>query len=185
MQANTDNYQKGVRDYLTSISIPEDEAPMPPLAEEESFYVNNSAPDVNASSTPDYLSMSPKSGVVKYNSSKADYFRPDSPTITKNLDTSPKNKKNVNKKPELPEEIPMLSHNQNGLPSVNDVDVEAQHSYTDMSYPSQNNNEDDPEYTNVFATTENYVNIPVKSDKNSTIVNPSYITFKSARNHDH
>ncbi|KAG5675895.1 hypothetical protein PVAND_005755 [Polypedilum vanderplanki] len=48
------------------------------------------------------LSMSPKSGVVKYN------LRPDSPTIAKNLDTSPKNKKNVNKKPELPEEIPML-----------------------------------------------------------------------------
>ncbi|KAL7045402.1 hypothetical protein ACKWTF_002226 [Chironomus riparius] len=183
MQANTDNYKKGVRDYLTSLSIPEEEAPIPPLAEEENFYVNNSVPDVNAPSTPDYLSMSPKSGVVKFNSNKNDYLRPDSPTITKNLDTSPKNKKNLNKNAELPEEIPMLSHNQNGLLSVEDTDVEAQNSYTDMKFPSVKNPQD-PEYKNIFATNENYVNIPA-TNKNSSIANPSYITFQSVKERNH
>lgn len=177
LQANVENYQKGNRDYLTSISIPDGEAPFPPLAEEESFYVNNSAPDINAPSIPDYLSMSPKSGVVKYNNSKNDCLRPDSPTITKNLDTSPKNKKNVNKKPELPEEIPMLSQNKNGFSD----DVEAQNSsYTDMNHPPKTNTGMEPEYTNIFAN-DNYVNIP-NTDKNSSIANPSYITFKSAKN---
>ncbi|XP_070496401.1 vascular endothelial growth factor receptor kdr-like isoform X5 [Chironomus tepperi] len=184
MQANMDNYKKGVRDYLTSISIPEEEAPTPPLAQEENFYVNNSAPDVNAPSTPDYLSMSPKSGVVKFNSNKTDYLRPDSPTITKNLDTSPKNKKNVNNKAELPEEIPMLSHNQNELSSVDDTDVEAQNSYTDMKFSSQKNIQEDPEYKNIFATNENYVNIPA-TNKNSSIANPSYITFQSLKERNH
>jgi len=179
MQANMDNYKKGVRDYLTSLSIPEEEAPIPPLAEEENFYVNNSAPDINTSSTPDYLSMSPKSGVVKFNSNKTDYHRPDSPTITKNLDTSPKNKKNVNKKAELPEEIPMLPHNQNGLLLADDV--EAQNSYTDMKFSSQ---KEDPEYKNIFATNENYVNIPA-TNKNSSIANPSYITFQSVKERNH
>lgn len=179
-----DNYQKGVRDYLTSLSIPDGEAPVPPLAEEESFYVNNSAPDINAPSTPDYLSMSPKSGVVKYNSNKGDYIRPDSPTITKNLDTSPKNKKNVNKKPELPEEIPMLQHNQNGLSSTDDADTGAQNTYTDMNLSSNNNNQTDPEYKNIFATNENYVNIPA-TNKNSSIANPSYITFNKAKDHNY
>lgn len=184
MQTNMDNYRKGVRDYLTSLSIPEEEAPIPPLAQEESFYVNNSAPDVNAPSTPDYLSMSPKSGVVKFNSNKTDYVRPDSPTIRKNLDTSPKNKKNVNKNSELPEEIPMLSHNRNGLSSLEDTDVEAQNTYTDMNVSSQKNPQEDPEYKNIFASNENYVNIPA-TNKNSSIANPSYITFQSVKERNH
>lgn len=193
LQANTKNYESGVPDYLTQLSIPDGEAPLPPLAEEEAFNVNNSITDVP--STPDYLSMSPKSGVVKYNMQKAaEYLRPDSPTIAKNLDTSPKNKKNVNKKPEIPEEIPMLAHNQNGLP-IHDSDEEQTNStYTDMSRRrnssgrkkrqapqppgTQQTPSSDPEYKNIFASDENYVNVPA-INKNASVANPAYITFQS------
>lgn len=168
LAANVNNYKSNGRDYLTSLSIPEEDAPKPPMAQEESFYINNSAPDINTSG---YLAMSPKSGKVKYH--------PDSPTITKNLDSSPKHKKNVNKKAEIPEEIPMLlkPFNQNGLPIVNgDSDEELnQNSYTDNNYydSSQKDEEDgvQPEYKNVFASNENYVNVPTT---NKSITNPSY-----------
>lgn len=173
--ANTNAYHQGTRDYLTSLSIPEEDAPKPPIAEEESFYINNSAPDVN-NSKPSYLAMSPKSGIVKY--------RPDSPTIAKNLDTSPKNKKNVNKKPELPEEVPMLLQlgNQNGLPAQEYSDEEPHNSYTEMSFTNGSkegyDEEDAPEYKNVFATNDNYVNVPAT---NKSIENPSYTSIKFNR----
>ncbi|KAG5675894.1 hypothetical protein PVAND_005754 [Polypedilum vanderplanki] len=186
MQANTKSYESGVPDYLTQMSIPEGEAPKPPLAQEEMFSIDNST--TNVPSTPDYLSMSPKSGVVKYN------LRPDSPTIAKNLDTSPKNKKNVNKKPELPEEIPMLAYNQNGLP-IHDSDEEQVNTYTDMKIrrnssgrkkrqapqppvAASTNQNSDPEYKNIFAPSDNYVNVPAVN-KNASVANPAYITFQS------
>lgn len=180
LTANINNYQ-GTRDYLTSLSIPEEDAPKPPIAQEESFYINNSAPnvnDVNDLEKPGYLAMSPKSGTVKY--------RPDSPTISKNLDTSPKNKKNVNKRPELPEEIPMLSHNENGLATQEYSDEEPQNSYTEMSFTNGSKENDDtdvnveegPEYKNVFASNDNYVNVPAA---NKSITNPSYTSIKFNR----
>jgi hypothetical protein len=191
LQANSKHYESGVPDYLTQLSIPDEEAPRPPLAQEEMFSVDNSTNDVP--STADYLSMSPKSGVVKYNMQKAaEYLRPDSPTIAKNLDTSPKNKKNVNKRPELPEEIPMLAHNQNGLP-LNDSDEEPVNTYTDMNFrrnssgkkkrqapqpPVATSATSDPEYKNIFAPSENYVNVS-GIDKNASVANPAYITFQS------
>lgn len=146
------------------------------MAQEESFYINNSAPDVN-DSKPSYLAMSPKSGTVKYH--------PDSPTLIKNLDTSPKNKKNVNKKPELPEEIPMLLKmgSQNGLPVQEYSDEEPHNSYTEMSFTngSKENGEDEeelPEYKNIFASNDNYVNVPTN---NKSITNPSYTSIKFNR----
>ena len=173
LTANTTNFERGTRDYLTSLSIPEEEAPKPPMAEEESFYINNSAPDVTDNSRPGYLAMSPKSGII---------FRSDSPTITKNLNTSPKNKKNVNKKPELPEEIPMLMHNQNGLPTQEYSDEEPQNSYTEMSFTNGSKEkleeEQLPEYKNVFANNDNYVNVPAA---NKAIANPSYTSIQFNR----
>lgn len=172
LAANINNYKQGTRDYLTTLSIPEEEAPKPPIAEEESFYINNSVPDVN-DTKPSYLAMSPKSGTVKYN-------RPDSPTIAKNLDTSPKNKKNVNKKPELPEEIPMLMHNQNGVTTQEYSDEEPHNSYTEMSFNGSKekgmDQQEGPEYKNVFAMdNENYINVPVV---NKSITNPAYTSVK-------
>lgn len=185
--ANVNNYQTGRPDYLTHLSCPTSEAPRPPLAQEENFYVNSSIDPKNPPSTPDYLSMSPKSLTVRYNSGAAahqsDYIRPDSPTITKNLDTSPRNRvKYPNKKPELPEEIPMLKRNENGALVHAESDEELQqqqnpNGYTEMSFSNGRSQEQpattsDAEYTNVF-NPENYVNVPA----NKAVVNPSYITF--------
>jgi hypothetical protein len=182
LQANINAYNNGVqRDYLTSISIPEEDAPKPPLAQEENFFVNENSNENSAPSNTDYLSMSPKSGIVKYNNAVKNnhYLRPESPTIQKNLNTSPKNKKNVNKTPELPEEVPMLSSSFNtvGLPSYHDSSLD--NAYTDMNDPYQQNKENsyDSLYKNVFAPSENYVNIPSDAEKQSTVTNPSYITF--------
>lgn len=183
MKANEDNYQTGRPDYLSQLSCPVAEAPRPPLAQEENFYVNSTIDPKNPPSTPDYLSMSPKSGTVRYNSGAAaarqsDYIRPDSPTTTKNLDTSPRNRaKYPNKKPELPEEIPMLRKTENGALTAHDSDEEQPQSpsgYTEMSFSNGQPQPvtSDSEYTNVF-NPDNYVNIPA----NKAVVNPTYITF--------
>lgn len=188
MIANESNYQTGRPDYLTQLSCPAAEAPRPPLAEEEIFYVNNSVDPNNPPTSADYLSMSPKSGTVRYNSNsahKSDYIRPDSPTITKNLDTSPKNKaKHPNKKPELPEEIPMLQRNENGGLVHPDSDDEQQNSngYTEMSFSNgqPQPTSSDSEYKNVVNSGDNksnYVNVP--SNPGKSVVNPSYITFNT------
>lgn len=127
--------------------------------------------------------MSPKSGTVRYNTnvaSKSDYVRPDSPTIAKNLDTSPKNKaKHPNKKPELPEEIPMLLRNENGALVHPDSDEEPQNGYTEMSFSNGRSQPvtSDAEYKNVFDSSDNYVNVPPNPAK--AIANPSYVTFNT------
>lgn len=187
MIANVSNYQTGRPDYLIQLSCPDSEAPKPPLAQEENFYVNSIIDPKNPPSTPDYLSMSPKSGTVRYNSGAAahqsDYIRPNSPTITKNLDTSPRNrvKYPTTKKPELPEEIPMLKRNENGTLEHADSDEELQQQqnpagYTEMSFSNGRSQEQpatsDSDYTNVFSP-DNYVNVPA----NKAVVNPTYITF--------
>lgn len=179
MMANVENYETGRPDYLTQLSCPTNEAPKPPLAQEENFYVNNS---VDANHPPsDYLSMSPKSGTVRYNSNLAntsDYVRPDSPTIAKNLDSSPKNKaKYASKNPELPEEIPMLRRN-NGALADSDEEMQNPNGYTEMSFSNGRSKEvvQDPEYKNVFEASENYVNVP---NPGKAIANPSYITFNN------
>lgn len=174
MTANITNYETGRPDYLTQLSCPVSEAPMPPLAEEENFYVNNSVEMQKSPSAQDYLSMSPKSGTVRYNSNlaphKSDYIRPDSPTIAKNLDSSPKNKsKHPNKKPALPEEIPMLKRNENGADSD-----EEQNGYTEMSF-SNGQTKPITSDAEVFNPSDNYVNVPSAK----SIANPSYITFNT------
>lgn len=182
MLANVNNYQTGRPDYLSQLSCPTSDAPRPPLAQEENFYVNNSANPRNPAQ-PEYLSMSPKSGKVQYNpnvASKSDYVRPNSPTIAKNLDTSPKNKsKHPNKKATLPEEIPMLQRSENGPMGHADSDEEPQNGYTEMSFSNGHAKEAtaDPEYKNVFDNSDNYVNVP--SDPGKAIANPSYITFNT------
>jgi hypothetical protein len=186
MMANVNNYETGRPDYLTQLSCPISEAPRPPLAQEENFYVNNIIDPKKPPSTPDYLSMSPKSGIVRYNTGAAhqssDYVRPESPTITKNLDTSPRNRvKYPNKKPELPEEIPMLKRNENGALEHADSDEEqpqlSPSGYTEMSFSNGKSQEQvDAEYTNVFSP-ENYVNVPANKAVVNPVVNPSYITF--------
>lgn len=183
--ANENNYQTGRPDYLTQLSCPTNEAPKPPLAQEENFYVNSISDPKNPPSTPQYLSMSPKSGVVRYNSggaSKSDYIRPESPTITKNLDTSPKNRaKQPNKKPELPEEIPMLSRNEYGaiVHADSDEEIQSPNAYTEMSFSNGRSPPaaSDAEYKNVFNSSDNYVNVSANPSK--AIANPSYITFKT------
>jgi hypothetical protein len=182
MKANEDNYQTGRPDYLSQLSCPTSEAPKPPLAQEENFYVNSTIDPKKAPLSPEYLSMSPKSGTVRYNSARtSDYVRPDSPTITKNLDTSPRNRaKYPNKKPEMPEEIPMLRKNENGT-VAHDSDEEApqnSNGYTEMSFSNgrPETSETDAEYTNVF-NPDNYVNIPA----NKAVVNPTYVTFDNER----
>lgn len=177
MKANEDNYETGRPDYLSQLSCPTSEAPKPPLAQEENFYVNSSIDPKNPPLSPEYLSMSPKSGTVRYNSGagrQSDYVRPDSPTITKNLDTSPRNRaKYPNKKPELPEEIPMLRKNENGTVAHDSDEEQPQNGYTEMSFSNgRQPATSEAEYTNVF-NPDNYVNIPA----NKSIVNPSYITF--------
>lgn len=129
--------------------------------------------------------MSPQKGTVMY--------RSDSPTIRKNLDTSPKQKKNTNKKTELPEEIPMLLHlhNRNGLPTTTtrDSDEEQQNTFIDnettnnfINGNKNNNNKpvqhgEDELYKNVFSSSDNnYVNVPNKS-----IANPSYTSINFQR----
>lgn len=185
--ANVNEYQTGRPDYLSQFSVPEYEAPKPPLASEENFYVNNSIEPNNPPATGDYLSMSPKSGAVRYNPNsahKSDYIRPDSPTITKNLDTSPKNRaKHPNKKPELPEEIPMLLRNENGA-LVQHPDSDDDHhpnGYTEMSFSNGQSKPvatSDAEYKNIFDSSDNYVNAPANK---SIVNNPSYITFNKER----
>lgn len=190
MMANMNNYETGRPDYLTQLSCPTSEAPKPPLAQEENFYVNNSIDPNNPASTPNYLSMSPKSGVVRYNLGAAhnsDYIRPDSPTITRNLDSSPKNRaKNLNNKPELPEEIPMLMRNENGAvvhhADSDEEQPQSPNAYTEMSFSNGRSQPDshtsDAEYKNVFSSSDNYVNVPAQPP-GKAIVNPSYITFKT------
>lgn len=181
MVANVENYQTGRPDYLTQLSCPVNEAPKPPLAQEENFYVNNS---IDAQQQPsDYLSMSPKSGTVRYNSNVAnasDYVRPDSPTIAKNLDSSPKNKvKYPSKNPALPEEIPMLRRDNNGTLADSDEETQNPNGYTEMSFSNGRSKEvvQDPEYKNVFeAGDNNYVNV---TNPGKAIANPSYITFNN------
>lgn len=177
LTTNITNYETGRPDYLTQLSCPSSEAPMPPLAQEENFYVNNSAEIKNSPSAQDYLSMSPKSGTVRYNTNlapqKSDH--PDSPTTAKNLDFSPKNKsRNTNKRPELPEEIPMLKRNENGVLVPADSD---DNGYTEMSFTDGQSNPvtSDAEYKNVFNPNDNYINVPA----GKAVANPSYITFNT------
>lgn len=182
MMANVNNYQTGRPDYLSQLSCPSSEAPKPPLAQEENFYVNNPTDPSNPPSSADYLSMSPKSGTVRYNSSSAhsDYIRPESPTITKNLDPKSSPKKTPNKKPEIPEEIPMLQRNANGA-LVHDSDDEQNNpnGYTEMSFSNGQSKviTSDPEYKNVFDPSDNYVNSPRKS----TVNNPTYLSVVNER----
>jgi hypothetical protein len=187
MIANDNNYQHGRPDYLTQLSAPDSDAPKPPLAQEENFYVNSTIDPNNPPMSPGYLSMSPKSGIVKYNAGsgaqKSDYIRPDSPTITKNLDTSPKNRaKHPNKNPELPEEIPMLRRNENGAITHADSDEEPQNGYTEMSFSNGRSQEPttsvDLEYTNVFNPSDNYVNVPAAANPKA-IANPNYVTLST------
>lgn len=172
------NYETGRPDYLTQLSCPVSEAPMPPLAEEENFYVNNSAEIKTSPSANDYLAMSPKSGTVRYNTNlahKSDYIRPESPTIAKNLDSSPKNKsKHPNKKPALPEEIPMLNRNENGAPAQVDSDEE-QNGYTEMSFSNGQQVANSKPHSPDNPSDINYVNVPAAK----SIANPSYITFNT------
>lgn len=181
LAANLSNAQQGGKDYLTSLSIPEEDAPKPPMALEENFYINNSAPDLKG-----YIAMTPKMGSVLY--------RPDSPTIEKNLDSSPKQKKNMKKKPELPEEFPMLMNlnNQNGLSINIDSDEEPQNNFKesifndrpeiDSNKQRRENEDEEAEYKNVFNSSDNnYVNVPAA---NKSIVNPSYTSINIAKQNE-
>lgn len=171
MIANINNAQQGATDYLSSLYIPEQQAPSPPIAQEENFYINNSASELNKSG---YIAMSPQKGSVMY--------RSDSPTTRKNLDTSPKHKKNKSYKSELPEEIPML-HNQNKLPTPKHTDSDSKlfnehlnnsHENEDLEEKSFTKDEDGSDYKNVFDKNDNnYVNV------SNVTNNPSYssITF--------
>lgn len=185
--ANVSNYKTGRPDYLSQLSCPTNEAPRPPLAEEENFYVNNSVDPNKSPTNADYLSMSPKSGTVRYNTSsaqKSDYIRPDSPTITKNLDPKTSPKKSPNKKAELPEEIPMLQRNENGSLVHADSDDEQNNpnGYTEMSFTNGQSKPttSDPEYKNVFDPSDNYVNSPLNPAR-SAINNPNYLKVINER----
>lgn len=169
-------------DYLTQFSVPEGEAPKPPLAQEENFYVNDPLTNDNIASpsTPNYLAMSPKKGTVRYQPPEQPK-KADSPTLAKNLDSSPKRKFDS----KVPEEIPMLRKDENGVrkTSNDSDDDEPQNGYTEMSFsnphPKPRSRESiDFEYTNVFKPSENYINVPANS---STISNPTYITFKNEK----
>lgn len=184
--ANVSNYQTGRPDYLSQLSCPTSDAPIPPLAQEENFYVNNPV-DNKFSGNADYLSMSPKSGTVRYNSSsaqKSDYVRPDSPTITKNLDPKTSPKRSPIKKPELPEEIPMLQRNANGAIVHADSDDEQNNpnGYTEMSFSNGQSKPltSDAEYKNVFDSSDNYVNAQLNPGK-STVSNPTYLKVVNER----
>jgi hypothetical protein len=182
MTSNLD-YMKTRPDYLSQFSAPVDEAPKPPLAEEENFYVNdpiNGNENLNTNS-PNYLAMSPKSGTVRYQPDQQ-MKKSDSPTLARNLDSSPKRKYDA----KIPEEIPMLRKDENGIKklSTDSDEDELQNGYTEMSFnhpPIQPRSREshDFEYTNVFKPSENYVNVPASS----TISNPSYITFKNEKKH--
>lgn len=184
MTSNSD-YLKSRPDYLSQFSVPVSDAPKPPLAEEENFYVNE--PNSNNSSvlpiTPSYLAMSPKSGTVRYHT---DQLQPpeeivkdeNSPTLARNLDSSPKRK--YESKITIPEEIPMLRKSRDGNDEV-ESDDDQQNGYTEMSFsnphpkPTQRSHST-TDYINVLKSNTNYVNVPTN---NSTISNPSYITINS------
>lgn len=187
MSSNLD-YLKSRPDYLTQFSAPAAEAPKPPLAEEENFYVNEPMlPENNLPATPSYLAMSPKSGTVRYRTAdqlelpKASSKEDLSPTLARNLDSSPKRK--YESKVPIPEEIPMLRTSRDS----NDVDAgesddDHQNGYTEMSFsnphpkPPRRSVPAASEYINVIKSNENYVNVPTN---NATISNPAYITINT------
>lgn len=154
-------------------------------------FTNSTIENKNTDSPPNYLQMSPKSGTVRYSSgtsgssqnyNPSDYLRPDSPTIAKNLDSSPKHRfKHTNKKQEMPEQIPMLTRN--GA-QANNSDSEPETAPVPNSRKKAN--EDAAvEYTNVMQSNDNYVNVPSniastrfnsKDPKKDAFSNPSYVT---------
>lgn len=185
MSSNLD-YHKSRPDYLTQFSAPEAEAPKPPLAEEENFYVNEPlrAEDFsNLPNSPSYLAMSPKSGTVRYRSDNLELpvvdKEADSPTLARNIDSSPKRK--YESKVPIPEEIPMLRTSRDSNDEVDD-DEGQQNGYTEMSFSNPHPKPKQrsipaSEYINVIKSNENYVNVPTN---NATISNPSYITIGSS-----
>lgn len=173
---------------MSQFSVPPaTEAPKPPLAEEENFYVNEPIRNNDAlilANSPSYLAMSPKSGTVRYHTDQLqlpeDVKEGDSPTLARNLDSSPKRK--YESKVPIPEEIPMLRKSRDGNDDGVESDDDHQNGYTEMSFsnsqpkPTQRSISN-TDYINVLKSNANYVNVPTN---NSTITNPSYITINSS-----
>jgi hypothetical protein len=187
MSTNLDHL-KSHPDYLTQFSAPAVEAPKPPLAEEENFYVNEpplggDEAASNLPNTPSYVAMSPKSGTVRYRTDNLELPEAEkeanSPTLARNLDSSPKRK--YESKVPIPEEIPMLRTSRDSNDDEVDED-DHQNGYTEMSFsnpqpkPTQRSIST-TDYINVFKSNENYVNVPTN---NATISNPSYITISGS-----
>ena len=193
---NVENLADGHTDYLALLGPPTDQAPPTPAPR----YINSSTMNIdipNRDGSPsNYLAMSPKSGTVRYSSGTSgasrdsDYVRPDSPTIRKNLDSSPRlPKARQTKKPEIPEEIPMLARNQNGLHNSDEEnELVSPVPSARSKFLNFNEIQEQPEYRNIMTNDNNYVNVPSNianknfgpnKDASSYVANPSYVTFNT------
>lgn len=142
--------------------------------------------------------MSPKSGTVRYNNSGlpgglAKLAEPEelsdsphedeSPTLRRNLDTSPKHRNKYDtKNAELPEMIPMLARNENGISVSSDISdfdnfPKPAERKTVKKPNEQAGDSEAPEYKNIFTTKDNYVNVPAMGNNGIEFSNPAYITF--------
>lgn len=203
MQSNIENHPEGHFDYLTPMICPDSPAPKPPETTQP-HYVNSPIDILNSNSSDSphkYVSMSPKSGTVRYNSNNpsgkatlaepeeldSDLAADDSPTLQRNLDTSPKHKNKYDiEKADLAEQIPMLQRNPNGILNNSDSDTDNYPKPMERKSKKRETDLEAPEYKNIIDTKDNYVNVPsnfgnsrynATPDLKEAFSNPSYVTF--------
>jgi hypothetical protein len=200
MQSNIESHPEGHTDYLRPDLCPDSPAPKPP----QPHYVNSPI-DILKSTSPDsphkYVSMSPKSGTVRYNSTDpnkratlaqpedddSDLVAEESPTLQRNLDTSPKHKNKYDtNKADLAEHIPMLARNANGVLNISDSESDNYPKPMERKSRRKDKDLEAPEYKNILDSKDNYVNVPsnfgnnrynTSPDQKEAFTNPSYVTF--------
>ena len=173
LQMNVDLFTNGQTDYLSLMSAPDCPPPPVPVPNQ---YVNCNVP---AQNSPSYVSMSPTMGGPQLPPEEQFSFPAlNSPTTANNLNTPPTAKPRI-KKPEIPEEIPMLKRSGESANSDSDPEIspDAQsggRNFTEMKpSPRRVNNEND--YVNVPSTIINMNN----SYNKDTVTNPSYVSVKN------
>lgn len=181
LQMNVDQFSNGQTDYLSCMAAPEGVAPRPPVP----TYVNGHLiPMANAPSIPDYVTMSPTK-TLNINSPGGDgdiqleqqgHFQfpiLESPTLSDNLTPSGSRR---NRKPGLPEEIPMLKRSNQSISTDSETEISPD------AQTSQRQFGDIRPQPRDLKKMENYVNVPstiinMNSDFNTkdAVSNPGYV----------
>lgn len=189
LQMNNEYFKTGQQDYLSTMGVPETEAPpIPPTYVNGNMSIPISTTDNTA---PDYLCMSPLSGNVLFSprttkdQDNFNFTAPQSPTIKNNLDSSPQQK--LRKKP-IPEEIPMLKKANNysfnsDSESELSPDPVGGKKFSDLN---KTNDAASQQYKNIRP--DNYVNVPstiinmnnLKPSKDA-FSNPSYVSMGGSK----